>query len=74
MDEQVDKRYDEPSRFVNWATFLKIGRATVTIALFSLNNGINDFFIGYFFLVTSLLGFTYLSMCGFEKPKDTGKK
>lgn len=74
MDEQVDKRYNEPTKYVNWSTFFKIGRATITIALFTLNNGMNDFFVGYFFLVTSLIGYTYLRMCGFEKPKDIGKE
>lgn len=55
-------------------TFFKINRAALTIALFALNSTMNDFFVCYFFMVTSLLGFIYLRMCGFEVPKDSGKK
>lgn len=54
-------------------TFFKINRAALTIALFALNSTMNDFFVCYFFMVTSLLGYVYLSMCGFERPKDSGK-
>ena len=46
----------------------KIFKAVITIAPFTLNGNINDFFICYFFFVTGVCGSTYFSICGFSLP------
>ena len=74
MDKELGKRIDQPATYIQMGAFVKILRAALAIALFALNSTMNDFFVCYFFMVTSLLGYIYLRMCGFEVPKDTGKE
>ena len=49
----------DPSSFVMASVIFKTLKAVFTIIVFSLNGNLNDIFVAYFFLVTSLTGTYY---------------
>jgi hypothetical protein len=56
---------------------LKTLKCILCIMVFTINNSINDYFIGYYFWVTTLVGYHYFKDSGFiieDKPYYRGKK
>jgi len=72
IEIQVSEYIENPSTFISVASFFKILKAAFSAAILTVNNDINDFFVAYFFFVTSLCGIIYLSIAGYEFPKGTG--
>ena len=57
---------------VQLSAFFKIFKAVMAILVLGLNSSLNDYFVCYFFFVTSSIGWLYFRLCGFEAPKNTG--
>jgi len=47
-------------------------KAVMIIIVFSCNGNLNDYFVSFFFLSTSLCGLIYLHKCGYRLPEDLG--
>ena len=54
------------------AVILKVGKAIMIIIVFSCNGNLNDYFVSFFFLSTSLCGLLYLQGCGYRLPEELG--
>lgn len=72
MEAQTERNINMPAIYIQIASFFKVIKAVATIATFTMNNSINDFFICYFFFATSVCGTIFFNYCGFERPKHTG--
>lgn len=72
MEGMLEKHIENNSTLIQMGSFMKTAKTSFIVIVLAFNSGMNDFFICYFFFATSIMGWWYLSMCGFEKPTNTG--
>ena len=58
---QVKEKIKEPSRLISVSVIFKSMKAIMIIVVFSCNGNLNDYFVAFFFVSTSLCGLIYLT-------------
>jgi hypothetical protein len=71
-ESQAKEKIKDPSSYVFAAVILKCLKAVMIIVVFSCNGNLNDYFVSFFFLSTSLCGYIYLDGCGYRLPEELG--
>ena len=75
LEKKIDGMIDSPEILVWASIMLKTFKGWFTVTIFVVNGSANDFFIGAFFLATSLLGAVYFSFDNTLPPNQvTGKR
>jgi len=69
MEASIDSQLSSPKAYIQLASFFKVLKALLTIAVFTINGNDNDFFLCWFFGCTAGLGALYMDRQGFERPE-----
>jgi len=67
---QVKEKIKEPSRLISASVIFKCLKAVMIIVVFTCNGNMNDYFVAFFFVATSMCGLIYLRSSGYELPED----
>ena len=69
-ESQANEKIQEPSSFIFVSVILKCIKAVLVILVFSCNGNMNDYFVSFFFVATSLCGLVYVRGCGYRLPEE----
>jgi hypothetical protein len=59
-------KVNDPTNILLAGLILKCLKACMTIIVFTMNGGSNDYFVTLFFVTTSVCGLVYLSKAGYS--------
>jgi len=67
-ESSLTQKIHDPSNMIQAGLVLKCIKAGMTITIFTMNGVPNDYFVSFFFLITSICGIIYLSKAGYDIP------
>jgi len=70
---QIKENIHDPSSYAQATIIFKILGAQMTLLVFCLNGNLNDYFIAWFFMSSSFIGWVYLNIAGYKIPLFANK-